>query len=75
MQLRQARHQTKNAFYSKGHAILIVMDQEEQKFTTECSYGKQKIPLGNLNFRSRSVNQNQNWFRIYEVPCGINYDF
>ena len=28
--------------------MLIVMDQEEQKVRTECSYGKQNIPLGKV---------------------------
>ena len=42
---RQTRHQAK--LLNPGYALLVI-DEEAQKFVTECTYGKQKIPFGKI---------------------------
>ena len=70
LHFRQPRHQAK--LINQGY-VLLVINQEAQKFVTECTYGKQKIPFGKI-WSSDSFNQNQNWFRSDQVLCGRNFD-
>ena len=45
LHFRQPRHQAK--LINPGYALLVI-NEEAQKFVTECTYDKQKIPFGKI---------------------------